>query len=192
MVIGVYGIIGSGKSTVARIFKDVYGFKIIDADSLGHKILDLPEVREKLIKEFGNIILRENKAEIDKNLLGDIIFTNKEKKETLERIVWKYMSKLIESEIKEGDKVLIDAAVLFLAGWDRFCDYTIYVHTFLPLIFLRLLREKRYPFIKIIHIIQSQKEIMRDGAKATFKIYDNFSLKSINRRIDRIWKRISP
>jgi len=191
MVIGVYGIIGSGKSTVARIFKEVYGFSVIDVDETGHKVLGFPEVKQKLLKEFGDMILKSNGIDIDNKILGDIAFSNKVKKKLLENIMWPFMTKIIESKIKENNRVLIDAAVLYSAGWDKFCDYTIYVYSFVPIIILRLLKKNKYSFIKIYHIIRAQKNIIRDSFRADFKINNSFKLDYIYKKVDCIWKKIS-
>jgi len=191
MVIGVYGIIGSGKSTVARIFKENFNFKVIDVDKIGHEVLGFPEVKEKLLKEFGDMILKDDGVDIDNKILGDIAFSNKVKKKLLENIMWPFMTKIIESKIKENNRVLIDAAVLYSAGWDKFCDYTIYVYSFVPIIILRLLKKNKYSFIKIYHIIRAQKNIIRDSFRADFKINNSFKLDYIYKKVDCIWKKIS-
>ena len=191
MVIGVYGIIGSGKSTVARIFKENFNFKVIDVDKIGHEVLGFPEVKEKLLKEFGDMILKDDGVDIDNKILGDIAFSNKVKKKLLENIMWPFMTEIIESKIKENNRVLIDAAVLYSAGWDKFCDYTIYVYSFVPIIILRLLKKNKYSFIKIYHIIRAQKNIIRDSFRADFKINNSFKLDYIYKKVDCIWKKIS-
>ena len=191
MVIGVYGIIGSGKSTVARIFKEVYGFSVIDVDETGHKVLGFPEVKQKLLKEFGDMILKSNGIDIDNKILGDIVFSSKIKKKLLENIMWPYMTEIIISKTKENNKVIIDAAVLFSAGWNKLCDYTIYVYSFIPVIFLRLLKKKRYSFTKILHIIRAQKDITRDSVRADFKINNSYKIDNIYKKVDCIWKKIS-
>jgi dephospho-CoA kinase len=192
MVIGIYGIIGSGKSTIARIFKELYGFNIIDVDEIGHIVLSSPEVKDRLIQEFGDIILKSNGIDIDNKILGDIVFANQAKKKLLENIMWSPMTEIIRSKIKENKRVLIDAAVLFSAGWNKLCDYTIYVYSFLPIIVLRLLKKKRYSFTKILNIIRSQRDIIKDGSKADFKINNSFKLDNIYKKVDCIWKQISP
>jgi len=191
MVIGVYGIIGSGKSTVARIFKENFNFNVIDVDKIGHEVLGFPEVKEKLLKEFGDMILKDDGVDIDNKILGDIAFSNKVKKKLLENIMWPFMTEIIESKIKENNRVLIDAAVLYSAGWDKFCDYTIYVYSFIPIIILRLLKKNKYSFIKIYHIIRAQKNIIRDSFRADFKINNSFKLDYIYKKVDCIWKKIS-
>ena len=53
MVIGVTGNIGSGKTTVANIFKEL-GAKVIEADKIGHLLLEKKQVKRKLVPSFGN------------------------------------------------------------------------------------------------------------------------------------------
>lgn len=192
VVIGVYGIIGSGKSRVAQIFREKYDFKIISADEIGHKVINLPEVKEKIVKEFGRSVLDEDSYKIDRTHLGDIVFSNLEAKKKLEDILWQYMTEYIKEELKGSKRALIDATVLFKAGWNRLCNYTIYVHAPVYLIFLRLLNKRKYPFKKILYIIKSQKEITDDGDRATFKIYNNSSVENLSKKVDCIWKKISP
>ena len=50
MIIGLTGVYGSGKSTVAKFFKEL-GATIIDADEIGHKLLE--KHKDKLTKTFG-------------------------------------------------------------------------------------------------------------------------------------------
>ena len=48
MHIAIAGNIGSGKSTACKIFKE-NGFKVINADIVGHEILKREEVKEKIV-----------------------------------------------------------------------------------------------------------------------------------------------
>ena len=55
MILGITGSIGSGKSTAAGIFEK-YGFKVINADELYHKISKPNKlIYKKIVKEFGSI-----------------------------------------------------------------------------------------------------------------------------------------
>ena len=51
-VIGLTGGVASGKSAVAALLAE-RGCTAIDADSVGHEVLDLPEVKQKLVQRFG-------------------------------------------------------------------------------------------------------------------------------------------
>ena len=76
------GGIGSGKSTIASFLK-LYGYEVVCADSIAHTLLD--QSTKEITEIFGNEILENNK--INRKKLGEIVFSNKKSKETLERIL---------------------------------------------------------------------------------------------------------
>ena len=74
-VIGLIGGIGGGKSSVASLLEDA-GAVVIDADSVGHELLNEPRVCRQLVERFGNGIVSAKNAEaglkpaIDRKALG--------------------------------------------------------------------------------------------------------------------------
>ena len=84
--VGLTGGIGSGKSTVAALL-DGPGFMIIDADRLGHAVLDEDEqARRELVEALGEEIL-DAAGRIDRGRLGKLVFADAAARERLERIV---------------------------------------------------------------------------------------------------------
>lgn len=84
--VGLTGGIGSGKSTVAALL-DGPGFLIIDADRLGHAVLDEDEaVRRELVDALGNEIL-DAAGRIDRARLGKLVFGDAGARVRLEQIV---------------------------------------------------------------------------------------------------------
>lgn len=80
--IALTGGIGTGKSTTANLLK-LYGYKIIDADDISHKILD--EEYQTIEKMFGLEYVKNGK--VLRKKLGAIIFGNKENKKRLEELL---------------------------------------------------------------------------------------------------------
>jgi len=113
-IIGITGGIGSGKSTVSQILRDL-GAKIIDADKIAKEIVFKGGVvLKELIEFFGSQILDESGG-LDRKKLGEIVFNNPEKLEVLNKITHKYIVERIfkdlEKDKKEGkwDIVVVDA-----------------------------------------------------------------------------------
>lgn len=84
--IGLTGGIATGKSTVARLVESL-GYPVIDADQISHEITRFGQPGYvKVVDIFGSEILKEN-GEIDRKKLGQIIFSDINKKEVLEGIL---------------------------------------------------------------------------------------------------------
>jgi dephospho-CoA kinase len=93
-IIGVTGGIGSGKSTVSRILRDL-GAKIISADKIARDIVYKGEkALLEIVEHFGDEILTGN-GELDRKKLGTIVFGDNEKLEILNSITHKYIAEKI-------------------------------------------------------------------------------------------------
>lgn len=86
MIVGLTGGIGTGKSTVAKLFVD-HGVPVISSDDITHQILNTNQVvQQAIIKKFGNQCLTADLT-IDRRILGQIIFTKQQHKAWLEALL---------------------------------------------------------------------------------------------------------
>lgn len=134
------GGIGSGKSTIASFLK-LYGYEVVCADSIAHTLLD--QSTKEITEIFGNEILENNK--INRKKLGEIVFSNKKSKETLERI--------LHPKIKE--EILKQAKALESKKIPYFLDIPLFYET------------NNYPFKEVLLVfvpkeIQVQRIQKRD------------------------------
>jgi len=85
-VIGLTGGIASGKSAVARVFRE-RGIPVLDADALGHLVL-APDggAYAEVLEEFGRGILARDGRTIDRHELGRLVFEDPERRARLEAI----------------------------------------------------------------------------------------------------------
>jgi dephospho-CoA kinase len=118
---GLTGGIASGKTTTAQVFAEL-GAKVIDADRLGHEVIRAPGgPYQQLIREFGDEVLDSN-GEIDRTLLGRIVFGDPEKLLRLNAIVHPRIiartDELAAEYEARGPKavIMVDAALIFEAG----------------------------------------------------------------------------
>jgi dephospho-CoA kinase len=114
LVVGVAGIMGSGKSTVARVFEDE-GAKLIDADIVGRELLGEEKIREEIVGAFGRRVIKPG-GEIDTAKLGRLAFRAPESARELDRITRKELIARLRSRIgalkASADVVVVDAALL--------------------------------------------------------------------------------
>lgn len=132
LVIGLAGGVASGKSLVASCFQH-FGATLIDADYIGHEVLRDPSVIAAVQSQWGQDVLRD--GEIDRSVLARIVFdSNSQNSNQLERleqithpgIGLKIRERLAQLE-SETMAVVLDAPVMFKAGWDRMCDKIVFV-----------------------------------------------------------------
>lgn len=84
LLIGLTGGIASGKSTVSKWFEET-GRKVVYSDKLGHEVLKEKTVLNILIKKFGESIILNGK--INREELGNIVFSDKNRLNTLNKIL---------------------------------------------------------------------------------------------------------
>lgn len=115
-IIGLTGGIASGKSTASSILKS-FGAKIIDADILARKVVEKGQpALENIINTFGNSILN-SQGELNRRVLGEIVFDNQENLKKLNQIVHPAVNflalSLFEKErIKGKEKIVYDCPLL--------------------------------------------------------------------------------
>jgi len=111
---------------VARMLEEL-GAKVIDADRVGHELLRSSNpVHQQVVAQFGQGILRAD-GEIDRRLLGSIVFADPQKLRELSAIVHPSLIARVDELAAElgarnpGAVILVDAAVIYEAGAaDRF------------------------------------------------------------------------
>ncbi len=131
-VIGLLGGVGSGKSTAAEEFARL-GCAVIDADRVGHDVLGEGEVIESLLSRWGRGVLRPD-GQVDRSAVAEIVFGSEKELAFLNGVTHPRIARRIAQRIEalQGEEevpaVVLDAAVMLEAGWDRQCDVLIFVH----------------------------------------------------------------
>lgn len=184
LIVGLVGKVGSGKSTVAAIMKEEYGFETIDVDQVGHKALELE--KDHLIKTFGSSIL-DDTGGIDREHLGMLVFSDTRKLSKLNSLVHHRIKELVFKHISEYSgvkKFIIDAALLFEIGLDSYCDFVVSVEAPENLIRQRVRKYRHWTAEKTEDVLRSQKylNLLRD--KTHFVIYNNDTLQKIKKQIE--------
>jgi dephospho-CoA kinase len=127
IVVGLTGGIASGKSTVARLLAE-RGAHVIDADLLGHRAYEPgADAFRSVVDAFGEDIVASD-GTIDRGALGQKVFGKPEELDRLTGIVWPAIRAMAAQEIEAvrssdaAKVVVLEAAVLFEAGWQDLVD----------------------------------------------------------------------
>jgi dephospho-CoA kinase len=134
LILGLVGGIASGKSLVANVLRDM-GAVVLDADQAGHYVLRQPDVIAELRKRWGEKILDAH-GQVVRRDVAKIVFAqgNESERKFLEQLTHPRIEELLKKELdairnspEKPPVVVIDAPLLFEAGWDRFCDKILFV-----------------------------------------------------------------
>lgn len=127
-IIGLTGGIGSGKTTIAKLFEE-NGIPVYIADYEAKKIMQEPNTIQLIAKSFGESIL-ENGG-INKKKLSSIVFNNPKKLKALNEIIHPLVKIHFEKWRKEHQNhkfVIKESAILFESGSCIYCDKIITVY----------------------------------------------------------------
>ena len=127
--IGITGGIGSGKSTVCRVFSTL-GVPVYDADSRAKSLMTTDGIlMSQIKKEFGTLSFRSD-GTIDREYLAQTVFQDKEKLAELNKLIHPRVALDFERWVSEqkNDYVLKEAALLFEAKSHQLLDKIIVVH----------------------------------------------------------------
>ena len=167
--IAVTGKIGSGKSTVADILKDL-GYYVFESDKEVDKLFNNNNTKKKIKKLFWrikNLINRD--GSINKTLLGDYVFSKKDELKNLENLIYPLLNKERKKFInsKQMEKILFfDVPLLFEKNVFSEYNFIIYLHVKEKIQRERVLKRKKMNKDKFEKILEAQSYNLKD--------YDNF------------------
>jgi len=125
--IGLTGGIASGKSTITNYIKENKNIPILDADTLSRELIQPNTIGyKKILNYFGNQIIDKKNSEqaINRKLLKNIIFKNKQDRQWIEKLLHPLIKKeIIEKSIhyKNNEIILLVIPLLFEAKFDDIC-----------------------------------------------------------------------
>jgi dephospho-CoA kinase len=156
IVLGITGNIGSGKSTVARMFKTKDAF-LINADLYARRLLNRDRgIYQKIIKSFGRTILERNK--ISRERLAKLVFADNSRLSRLNKILHPVLIREIKSKIRNSGKslIIVDAALILETGLEKVIDKLVVVNAGKSRSIERKSKNKRFTRQDILSRMKSQ------------------------------------
>lgn len=125
MKVGITGGIGSGKSTVCRLFAQK-GVSVYDSDAEAKRLI-ADFLRPRVEARFGADVYNGNT--LDRRKLAGIVFSDGQALADLNAIV--HPAVLVDfeawAERQDGDYVILESAILFESGFDKAVDQVLAV-----------------------------------------------------------------
>lgn len=183
MIIAITGYIGSGKTTASGFFKE-HGYRVINVDELGHELIDIPEVREKLKAGFGISIMGRD-FKVDREKLSKAVFNDTEKLMKLNAIVHPFLKQHIKSRLqKSSENTILDVALFKELNLDDVVEKVILIEADITKIYERL--SSRYTKKEIINVMNSQQIT----AKPDIIIENNATKEELRKKVEIIIKKL--
>lgn len=192
--IGITGNIGSGKSAVSSYLLKK-GYQVVDADEIVKQIYTDKEYIRQMIDTFGEgITVSESlEPELDKRKIFDIVFNDKEKLATLDKLVGPFFKKILNRELKRLEKesiVFFDIPLLYEKNYQRFMDKVILVSCDDNIRYERASKRDNKEIEEIRIVDQSQMPQEEKKKLADFVLDNNSTLEHLHRQIEETLNQI--
>lgn len=179
--IGITGPIGSGKSTISKIFAE-HGYFVVDCDRIVHDLYKEESTQKLLIKNFGKQIIKDEK--INYALLREIITKNLEKQELLENLIHPLVEEKLIDLVKSHDNIVIEVQLLFKAHLQYLFKKIIYVSSKDDEI-LKRLEDRGYKNTKeALNVYYRENSLTSNND--IIPIENNSSIEELNSKVEQI------
>jgi len=193
IVVGLTGGIATGKTTVAKMFKQC-GAVVIDADELAQDVVKpgKPAWRA-IVKTFGKAILNPDRT-LNRRALGAIVFGNRVKLRRLERIIHprvaREQARLTKHAARNDPKavVIYDVPLLFEVGIDKRVDTIIVIVADRETQIARLKKRNGLSRAEAIRRIRNQMPLGKKIQRADHRLHGTLSRPSLRKQVGRLLK----
>lgn len=194
-LIGLTGSIGTGKSTVSGMLRDL-GVPVIDADEASRAVVEpATEGLQQIVKAFGPDVLGPDGA-LDRARLASIVFTDAERRNQLNSIVWplvgQWMADQTAKAVERGAEVVVHDVPLLLENPARRGMYERVILVYAPPeVALQRLLERGMTEADARARIAAQKPIDEKRELADIVIDNSDGLDATRRQVERAWAEIT-
>jgi dephospho-CoA kinase len=190
-LIGLTGGIASGKSTVAKLLAS-YGAETIDADQVARDVVLPGSVGlQAVVNEFGAEVLSDS-GELDRDLLGQIVFKEPEKRKALEQILHPLIKKRTTELLAASNSSVVVYAVPLLveANVDYPFDMILTVEAGVENQVERIVRSRGLSEADALRRIDAQASTAERSERADFVIDSSGTHGQLEQQIAALWRKI--
>jgi dephospho-CoA kinase len=192
ILVGLTGGVATGKSTVAKMFKQC-GAAVINADLLARQVVEpgKPAWRA-IVKLFGRTVLNQDRS-LDRQTLGSIVFHNPKKRRQLERIIHprvaREQQRLVHriAKRKPHAVVIYEVPLLFEAGVDKRVDKIIVVTVDRNTQIARLSKRNGLSRAEALRRIRSQMPLAKKIQQADHVLNGTLSRPSLRKQVGQLF-----
>jgi dephospho-CoA kinase len=192
-LIGLTGGVGSGKSTVAEILREL-GAVVVDADEASHAVYEpgTPGF-EAVVGEFGDFYVRDGR--IDRQRLGELVFKDAASRRRLNAIVHPlvrdWMAARTAEAVERGAEVVIqDVPLLFENGLEPLYSSVVLVYVPEEMQLERLVQGRGFTPERARAVIGTQVPIEEKRRRAHVVIDNSGTPEQTRAQVEQLWARL--
>src|SRR6266404_6339201 len=175
--IGITGGISTGKSTFCECLKEILpAAKFFDADAVARQLVDLEEVKQELLREFGLSIFSRN-GDLNREALRTIVFEDAAKKSALEQIlhprIRRQWSVEADRHRKSPEFFFADIPLLYETGGETLCDRVVVVACSPDIQLANLMQRMKLECAAAEAMIKSQMSLEEKIKRADHVVWNN-------------------
>jgi dephospho-CoA kinase len=196
ITIGLTGGIASGKSLVAELFGS-FGAQVIDSDSIAREVVEPGTIGwQSVVAEFGQDILSPD-GTVDRAKLGSIIFSDRERRTTLNNILHPLIIHIIQERIvaigrKHPEAIVIaDIPLLIECGMQHEFDAVVVVWTSAELQRKRIMERDGLSAAEAQQRIDAQMPLDEKQAHGTFVVKNDGNTQQTEEQVKQIFLTIT-
>jgi dephospho-CoA kinase len=185
-IIGLTGGIATGKTTVSNYINKIYKIPILDADIYAREAVqgNSPTLQEIFIR-YGQLIQLPD-GQLNRQILGDIIFNDLEERQWLESIIHPLIINKLEKEISrlKSSIMILSIPLLFEAKLTSLATEIWVVHSSYENQIKRLIQNNKMNKKQAIKRIKSQMSLEAKVALADVVFDNSLTLNILYQQVD--------
>jgi dephospho-CoA kinase len=166
---------------------------VISGDQLGHEALRQPDIRAAIVRRWGAGVLAPD-GTVQRRRLAEIVFANPPERRALESLVFPWIERRIREEIDAAQKqrtvslIVLDAAILLEAGWNKACDRILYVHAPRTVRMRRLQKQRGWSAKEVQERESAQMSLTEKVSRADYAIDNSGPPEHVAQPVDDLLK----
>jgi len=193
-LIGLTGGVGSGKSTVSAMLRDL-GAEVIDADEASHAVYEPGSPGfDAVVREFGPDYVRDGR--IDRAKLGELVFHSMDARHRLNDIVHPLVrewmaARTAEAAQRDAEGVVQDVPLLFENGLERLYSTVVVVYVPEKLQLKRLVEGRGLSDDRARTMIAAQMPIEEKKMLAHHVVDNSGRQEATRKQVEYLWEQLA-
>jgi dephospho-CoA kinase len=193
-LVGVTGIIGSGKSTVAKQFEKLENI-VFNSDESAREITRESETLQEIQQQYGVAILNSS-GQLDREKMAQLVFQNPAQLKKLNQIIHPRVREKMWEFVEKGQNnssvnlILVDSPLIYETDLHRYLDFIIVVAAPEETCIERVKKRNNLSRVKIMERISQQIPLEEKIKKADFVIYNEKKVTDLTEQVENIYQNI--